>query len=865
MALFEQNTPDVAIVLFDVSGSTSNPWQQPNKEKIWVYDELANRLQEFPHKRFRFIFWSSPDRFVGRMRNGVLVLEAALPKKDIKSALALGRTVVGGGTCSYLGFNAIPPAWLQEVDAKGLAPMVIFLTDGQMGCSDVPDTKVQQELANAIRSLKVQLTIVAVENTTRDQSNPEAVRNGAGGDVYRVIQSNGLTGKVSCFVSHALNGSCVQIEKTVAPPGCAGFGDRFFQKSRTQEFMAYLQAEIEKSPDETTQMALAQKLAHTLTALTKDKPARVSQEMLRTFASMFTALNFDMVRWVLSDGMEAEQKGTARVLADVRAKAKNLFGQANEALSKDVCDAICLHQGSFVSPVCQGRVLTGSFRLVDKPVTIHKMTFPRAGVTPYLPVFPQLLSDRALPSLADQALRQWVRQIYARLYGVHPTSDEIIFLVLGTLVQVVRSPSLSANVKTAYRRLVLCMLRKGRLNSTQTEYERLLSGEPPEPNSGKLSEFLGFMTRVNAKMNLGMTEPWSLWEAMCSAVGRELHQAQLPHIRQSGASEEKKEQLSSVVEDCVPDTCIFDYNCLITLSDLTATGGWRLVPHGPCSPIYLFSDMGKEQLLAGTRACPICFANLAEGSFELVQPKQEFAVPEHYRSFERVFSSSPPAEKEVVVREEVVQGPEEKEGVQGPEEQKSKMGKLIILKGTVGAGKSTMAQAIKNKVEGRGGVCLIASVDKLTKSGMQTVQAVACVQDALKEGIAKASVPDLVVVVDTCGEKSNGAKIFSIDFSGWTRVEIWPNLDRKDLVGYFAWSLRNVLSRGVPMDADTFALSPATTSVELCINVHKTKANSLFGKEFKKHWTFAGATLESLQAKAEQYQANLPVFDLSKV
>jgi hypothetical protein len=47
---------------------------------------------------------------------------------------------------------------------------------------------------------------------------------------------------------------------------------------------------------------------------------------------------------------------------------------------------------------------------------------------------------------------------------------------------------------------------------------------------------------------------------------------------------------------------------------------------------------------------------------------------------------------------------------------------------------------------------------------------------------------DIVVVIDTCGEQSNrgNPRFFNVDFTGWTYIEVWANLNRADLPGYFA-------------------------------------------------------------------------------
>jgi hypothetical protein len=112
-------------------------------------------------------------------------------------------------------------------------------------------------------------------------------------------------------------------------------------------------------------------------------------------------------------------------------------------------------------------------------------------------------------------------------------------------------------------------------------------------------------------------------------------------------------------------------------------------------------------------------------------------------------------------------------------------------------------------------------------------------------------------VIDTCGDRGN-KNPFELDFSGWKRVEIWPNLNRDDIEGYCAWSLRNVLLRKQPHGDDNFNLNPETAGTETCISVHKKKYQALFqGKGMMKKWKFDKATVASLKDDADQYAAKI--------
>lgn len=185
----------------------------------------------------------------------------------------------------------------------------------------------------------------------------------------------------------------------------------------------------------------------------------------------------------------------------------------------------------------------------------------------------------------------------------------------------------------------------------------------------------------------------------------------------------------------------------------------------------------------------------------------------------------------------------------------NKAGKLVILKGVPGSGKSTAAAAIKETVEARDGVCIIGNMDQyLVKKGMTFQNAQECVKkDLLK--VLETKNDDVVVVIDTCGATGvDSRRIFFLDFVGWKRIEIWPNLDRQWLSGYFAWSLYKILTRTEGY------LSPQTTGDFECAKIHYDKAALLFPSiNLKRYWKFSGS-LTTLEPLAEEYQASIGSF-----
>ena len=177
------------------------------------------------------------------------------------------------------------------------------------------------------------------------------------------------------------------------------------------------------------------------------------------------------------------------------------------------------------------------------------------------------------------------------------------------------------------------------------------------------------------------------------------------------------------------------------------------------------------------------------------------------------------------------------------------------MKGVIGCGKSTWSTTIKNKVEARGGVCLIVGTDKYCKQNMSISQAIAAATQELLT-IKNINNDDLVVIIDTCGEhyQNTNSKIFELNFSSWTHIVLWPNLIRNELHKYLAWSLFNVLSRThAPSVNDNYCLW--NNYAILCIKIHKKKTSLLFNND--RDWKFQQATIANLSNKAQVYKETI--------
>ena len=837
--LFVEVSSKTAILLVDRSGSTNTQFNSKSRDLTTIFTKMGQICNELPHEHFYVIFWSSPDYNESTFIGGVSVV----PFKVAKGAALTGvftkiaTSCDGAGTCPSIGFKSIRPEWLVD------NPMVYLVTDGQIGCSVIRDLDNKTALAAEITRLNAQFSIIAVESVDRNFANVENVNNAAGGDIYNIVVQYKLTGKLSKFISYSPSNKFVQIDKMKPLDGHAPYGNCCFSLKRVAEFIEYIRGEIRNDPSEDNQINIAQRLSSTLEVLTKDKPLRLANDIIRTFSSLFT-LDNNIINYLMLDAVDKERNGTAQIVANYRQNLKNLFAQAANALKTDVSNAIGLEiYTKFVSPVINNNIIIGHYKNADKTVHIRNDVYKRAGWRSNVPVLPMLnvsASTTPLNQLRDQCLRQWLRCIYAELYNISAVSDYIIYLVLCDMLYVCNTVS-DIDVQTAYKEFAKCMLRKGRLNTNKTELDILLEGNLPTTNSGSHEEFV---TMLTSSMALRYIESgWgNCWYAICELISPELAAKQKKHCNLDSAGVRIGSTINVINES---ETNLYDYNCLITLEDVSTVGGYKILSHqfgiSVCNPIYLLSTEGKTRLLQQNPECPVCYTHLTENDFQHIGPKVEtvinvdFDIGKFKQSVSNASSSASSSSASSVSNlsgnfKNLSIKPSKKQSNAAPlVNANNKTGTIIIMKGTVGAGKTTYATYIQQSIEKRGGVCVVVGTDKYCVKGMRVPDAIQKINKELND-ISLISNDDIVVVVDTCGERTNKNNIndvFGVNFTRWKLINVWPNLDRKDIPGYLCWTLNNVLARGRTTVDSAFWLNPAEAGISVCHDVHKKKAKLL--------------------------------------
>jgi len=902
--LFTENTPDidsVPIVLVDATGSVKTNYESTTT----VFDKIKQVIQSgvIPEKRFRMLFWNStPDSIISQGRvtgtffkDGIWKIPYVVDKDKLDTPFNMVSQNITNGclTFPHVAFMNVTPEWCHTDKPT----RIYFVTDGQIGYQSISRsdmTYLKTKLADSIQSVfkrfyNIQLTIITVESKQMDFGQLETLNSAAGCDVYTVIMENHLTDYITKFISFTPNNPTgfIHINKLIPPKGFVPYETKIFSELKTLTFIKYIKSLIDATTDPDAILKIVQNLSTTLVYLTKDKPPKIINEIISTFCRLFdkegSEIDRTFVRFILTDAITKERTGTAQLFANYRAQMKDLYKQAAEMIKKDVSNAIGVNQILMSIPMDIGGksiILCGSSQLNLSTLNLKGTIYPQSTynlnglVCPILPC--DLEGFRSL--MMDQCLRQWTRVVVGHATGINYMDDKLIFVMLGYVLQVVLTENIPLHVKKGYQKLGEIMLKKKRLNKDVTELSRLEEGDLPTPNSGQIADFYKYMGAVSTTLSITRElKPLTLWYAICLALGNaNVASKQLIHCRESIQADFpdiSPEIILDVIAPLVPKLSIvqisladtLEYQCPITLEDTSKTGGFQIKAHRnylnhSCHPRYVLSETGYTNLLKERPMCPVCYADLNTVTFVKVTSKPAESIdsqlPSNLTDY-NIFGSTGKAAKIAPVAPSITPGT-----TSGTT---SGTTITIVLKGVVGAGKSTMAEELQKEFEKAGFYCISEGIDKYCRAGKPKQQAVKMVTGRLNQILKHKSIKK-VAIIDTCGERDTDTTNvhFGVNFGGWTKIVIWPNLIRNDLTGYFTWSLRNVLKRTKPTSTSNFNLNPIDAGVSKCVEVHKIKATALFGNAADAMLPILASTtapiatiIQSLDEVANNYELRL--------
>jgi hypothetical protein len=715
----------------------------------------------------------------------------------------------------------------------------------------------------------------------------------AGGDVFKVIQDNNLTKRITEFVSYTptTDDGYRHIHRVIPPSGFIPYMDKCFSELTVDGFVDYIRKLVDETKTEDELLKIIQDLSHTLKALTKDKPDHVADSIVRLFCSMFqrTVIDPAIVKFILDDTVKLEREGKAIIFSAYRSKLKDLYTQANKLLLQNTKNSVNMTSRIISVPI-NDNILVGDAHMITNNILLKKNNYPSSSVEINGTIIPMLPIRSQLSDLNKQCIRQYIRSILSEQYGAEQFGDIIIYIMLGMMLKVVCS-NVDEAYKNDYRIFGTIMLEKKKPNTEITELSRFENGDLPIPNTGKINDFYTFMNTVKNIMGIKSNiSPMTLWYAMCLAlnnpkliVKQEIHCTYDIKKDFSIAPNELLATITGLLTPVnivtLPKNLCFDFTCVITLEDCSSVGGYKINEHvtssrSTCSPNFIISDAGYNTMFGQARCmCPVCYTLLGRNVFTKVGPKevidenifsQNFKNPFHvtqHKSYQPAVQSAHYSVKD--------NSDNKISDFKNVSISSSRKGILILMRGTVGSGKTTYAARIEQAVKDLGGVCINEGCDKYCRTGETGKNASNMVASELKK-IDSIDNPLLVVIIDTCGERPvfntgnpvgpNIDVVFDYNFAGWTKTVLTPNYDKDKTKQYLAWSLRNVLRRPLHTPTTPYWLNPVSATAATCVTVHHKKAMSLFGGKLVKkvsNCITLDQILQDIEASANEYEEYL--------
>jgi len=846
----ESSSKKVRIAAFDRSGSTVSTKYLGHET---IFDAQVRVVFNDTTDVIPWL-WSTAKPKYGNLFG---ILDAKIPIGGAKAATFMNMMCAkfeDSGTQSWTPFEYLLNDQHLAIASSSTPFEFIFVTDGDMDARiHSTNESGPARFASIIKQCKIKypnmsIRIITVSSKDVDFTNISETNAAVGSDVWKCISSNNLTGMVSQFISYTPkknpNGFNQITFNPVCPQGFYQYGEKYFHPNDIKRFDDFIRSEI-KVMNFDQMCDVITKLSKTICDVTAGNPGLLNG-IVKKYVSMF--INADipadegMINYLLTTYIDSDRTGQAMRVADFKATRTNLFKSVNIMLENNAQNACNVHNG-FSLPI----KTENSFIIITAPsglMTASFASFAKAAVPIDGSIVPILPSNIVTSGMSQQAIRQYARLMMSKhVNNPNVNGNDIIIEILYTILLVVKS-TVSDELKDAYRRIGIIMLKKTRPNVDVLEIDYLSKG-------GYNADFINEAGKIANKYQINIT-PKEMWWCLLTGLDNEgLINGQNAHYTKASL-----DQIPTINVQVKSFSHYSDYayTCLITQESTETNGGFVIKNHNNCEPKCVFSHDGMNGLLSSSmHCCPYCYNDISREMFVAVPPKssENIILPEDYKNKMKNISVPivQPVPNVSVQRLQSTSGagssvPQPSRPQTAPNNQKNIM---IVHRGTVGAGKSTTTNALIAEIAARGGVSHVVSMDDVrrTNPGLSNHSFLASIVTNLLNTFLRNTIgaPTRYVIVDTCGEQFSQTNLFGVNMSAWEVVYSYPGINTanpqlppndwmraKEWEGYIKYSLLNVLNRNAPSSVNTiYALNPVEAGLEICLKVHRDKFTSLFG------------------------------------
>jgi hypothetical protein len=838
------------ILLFDVSGSVIG--QKKNEKKVIeiMVATIFKRLRSMGIKYFKCIFFGSKNQL--KMPTGYVIDESlsTLTNESGFLELATSHADLYNLTCPHFAIDNIPKEWLTTKSLETTVK-IIMVGDGELYDGSQDKRTIKQETSRSITRLLDENPLVQFSIHTVDVIHIFGSENMAGMDVYDILKDNKLTHRITDFVLFtSLEDGRELFSNKIVPPGFIGFRNQMFNITRENEFFAHISNEITRQRDESI-YDMVRYTSMSIASIIKARglSTNLANNLIYSYANLFRLFQPEPdVDIICEDLISSFTRSVKNILSNqaelstsFATDRKKFFEEASGFLSKSVKEAIgttSLNGCSFpINNILYGVKMTSVISPLTREMPYACYADANGTTTPILP------EVRRNGKMTNQCMRQYVRMCMQTIHGFKNQSDHAKFAPLVYMTMAYFS-DIPVEIKFIYTELSICMLQKTLTGIDITELEHLRKG-----NTHTSKNWVNELQEVVNKLT-GTTVPArAVWFVICNILNGQLNdtilsQNQLVHVKQDVPNPDRWMDICATFPKLkfeIINTDDYEYICPFTHEN-TSAGGFGILAHpwnkssstSQCSPKMVIANDPELLGMLFTNDhfnCPTCRARLPRNQLEYTQKSE-------------TTTCLPVKEKEIC-------------GV-------------VILKGPVGSGKTTVTKKLVEMLSSRGKVHVVSNdmhCARLVKSGVNPKavggQASKLVSEELASFIIQTGTK--FVIVDICNEKHKDGTIFGISMPTtiWTYSTLYVNINPDTIPkpmfnNYFAWCLLHVLSRTESGMGDNYWLNPESAGFIVCKKVLTDKVNALFpGKMNLPQFNTMEEAFEKLTPMSKNYDEYL--------
>lgn len=583
---------------------------------------IQNKLQDLGCKECYLMFWNSSQQ---HQKDPVLVpnLQNAMKKMGISPT---------GGTDVSVAIENIPDHWYQK------NTNIFIVTDGEVNEDKYKFYKQVFSLAKRY----VNINIMTVENNRRNYMKDNV---NAGANIFTVLQSNKLTKYVrmfECYNEFHTMTPFVNLCNPEVDKNQFSYKEYVFDDSKFNDFVNVICDMITLNKNNKDYLdKVMYFLSFTIFFYTKNKSQGVKNEIVRLFTSLFEEVFPDtkMLTNIFESEIVSHTEGSCKTYQQYKENRKRLFERTLDDLRNNVME--CFGSGNVCMSFIVDTLDSNVKKIIESNSTnsyvrLSDTYYNNGGIhygNHYLPMLPVKvdINDKN-DDENGQALRQWIRAIYARVHKIQVNDERILYLFLTDMMSVLLS-DIPDHIKVAWRHCAEVMLQAKRFNSGDLKQIVFLTmGNKPKPMISGYFTMDEILTQCknhfSKDIHITLDE---LWYGICLTYNdKKLVKAQLPKDYDKTSLIDKLKAYNPIyLYEKIIVQKELEYQDYLTLEDISEVGGYKFPNYKYGKRVFnsslLISEATYNELVSnskkGTTKCPITGANIKLSDFIKLPPK----------------------------------------------------------------------------------------------------------------------------------------------------------------------------------------------------------------------------------------------------